>query len=55
MTAELQRAESSEDGFEVLALVRGEGAGDVLPYDVSWISAIGGTPHFFDDSDGLIK
>ena len=27
----------------------------VLPADPSWIFAIGGTPHFFDDSDGFIK
>lgn len=28
---------------------------DVLPYDVSWISATCGTPHFFDNTDGFIK
>ena len=44
-----------KDGFEVPSSVRGERAGDVLPYDVSWVFAIGGSPHFFDDSDGLIE
>ena len=28
---------------------------DILPYDVSWISATCGTPHFFDNADGFIK
>lgn len=43
-----------EDGFEVLALVRGEGAGDILPADPFWIFAICGIPHFFDNTDGFM-
>ena len=44
-----------EETLEVLTLVRGEGAGDVLPADPSWIFLICGIPHFFDNTDGFIK
>ena len=51
----LDRADLFEDGLEVRTLVGAERAGDVLPYDVSWISAIGFAPHFFYDSDGFVE
>ena len=44
-----------EDGLEVLSVIGAERAGDVLPYDVSWIFAMGGIPHFLNDADGLVK
>ena len=49
------RADLFEDGLKVRALVGAERAGDVLPYDVSWIFAMGGIPHFLNDADGLVK
>jgi hypothetical protein len=49
------RADLFEDGLEVRALVGAESAGDILPDDVSWISAIGFAPHFLYDTDGFIE
>ena len=41
--------------MEVRALIGAECAGDILPNDIPWISAIGCTPHFFYDPDGFVE
>ena len=51
----LDRADLFEDGLEVRALVGTERAGDILPDDIPWISAISCIPHFLYDPDGFIE
>ena len=48
-------ADLVENGFEVGAGARREGAGDVFPAQPGRISSIGSFPHFFCDSDGFIE